>query len=120
MVYQPDLEQTGPVKLVGYLSRDRYYPKGETTDWVFDRLVFLAMQPLYASCGVHHCDLDSCESDRPRLELKWRETTIPSYCSSEILVPDGAWVYVAPALILHYIRAHRYLRVFYRRRTHLS
>ena len=109
MTYQPDLVQTGPYKSVGYLSRDREYPKGEISYSVFDRLVLFAMRPLYASCGVHDCDLDSCESDRPRLELKWRDTTIPSYCSTEILVPDRTWVYVAPALILHYIRAHRYL-----------
>lgn len=109
MVYEPDLAQTGPVKSVGYLSRDRDYPKGETSDSVFDRLALLAMRPLYSYAGHHACDLGSCGSDLPHLELKWRGMTIPRSCSTDILVPDRTLVYIAPALILHYIRAHRYL-----------
>jgi len=34
---------------------------------------------------------------------------IPEHCSSDILVPDKAVVYMSPALILHYIRVHQYL-----------
>jgi hypothetical protein len=109
MVYEPDLAQTGSVKSVGYLSRDRDYPQGETSDSVFDRLALLAMRPLYNCAGHHDCDLGSCGSDLPQLELKWRGMKIPRSCSTDILVPDRTLVYVAPALILHYIRAHRYL-----------
>lgn len=109
MVFQPDLAQNGPFKSVGYLSRDRDYPKGETLDSVFDRLASLAMQPLYCCAGHHDCDLGSCGSGLPHPELKWRGVTIPRWCSADILVPDQTFVYVAPALILHYIRVHRYL-----------
>ena len=35
--------------------------------------------------------------------------TIPRWCDTDILVPDRTLVYIAPALILHYIRVHRYL-----------
>jgi len=34
---------------------------------------------------------------------------IPRCCSSDILVPGKTMAYMAPALILHYIRTHRYL-----------
>ena len=109
MVYQPDLVQTGPFKSVGYLSRGRDYPKGETSDSVFDCLALLATRPLYCYGGHHDCDLDSCGSDLAHAPLKWRGMTIPRWCSTDILVPDKTLVYIAPALILHYIRAHRYL-----------
>lgn len=109
MAYPSDLAQTGPVKSVGYLSRDRDYSKGETSDSVFHRLALLAMRPLYSYAGRHNCDLGSCGSNRPQPELKWCGMTIPRSCSTDILVPDRTLVYVAPALILHYIRAHRYL-----------
>lgn len=108
MVYQPDLAQTGPLKSVGYLSRNRDYPKGETSDSAFDRLSLLATRPLYSCAGHHNCDLGLCGSGVPHLELKWRGMTIPRWCSTDILVPDRTLVYIAPALILHYIRAHRY------------
>jgi hypothetical protein len=109
MAYQPDLAQTGPIKSVGYLSRDRDYPKGETSDSVFDRLALLGMRPLYCYAGHHECDLDSCGSGLPPLDVKWRGMTIPRWCSTDILLPDRTFVYIAPALILHYIRTHRYL-----------
>src|SRR5215470_10162475 len=109
MAYQPDLAQTGLFNSVGYLSRDHDYPKGETSDLVFDRLAIFAMRPLYSYAGHHHCDLGSCGSDPPHQELKWRGMTIPRWCSTDILVPDRTLVYIAPALILHYICAHRYL-----------
>ena len=109
MAYQLDLAQNGPFKSVGYLSRDRDYPKGETSESVFDRLASLAMQPLYCCAGHHDCDLGWCGSGLPHPELKWRGVTIPRWCSTDILVPDKTSVYIAPALILHYIRVHRYL-----------
>jgi hypothetical protein len=34
---------------------------------------------------------------------------IPEWGSSDILVPDKTVIYMAPSLILHYIRAHQYL-----------
>jgi len=109
MAYEPDLAQSGSFTSVGYLSGDRDYPQGETSDSVFDRLALLAMLRLFSCMGHHDCDLGTCRSGLPQLESKWRGMTIPRYCSNEILVPNRTWIYRAPALILHYIRAHHYL-----------
>lgn len=109
MVYVPDLAETGSLKSVGYLSRKHDYPKGETSDEMFARLFCLAKRPLGGWAGEHLCDLGYCGSNRPQPRLEWQGIEIPRSCSTDILVPDKTVVYIAPALILHYIRAHRYL-----------
>ena len=109
MVHVADLAETGSLKSVGYLSGKHDYPKGETSDEMFARLVGLAKHPLGCWAGEHLCDLGYCGSSRPQPELRWQGMEIPRSCSTDILVPDKTVVYIAPALILHYIRAHRYL-----------
>ena len=109
MGYIPDLAQTGPVISVGYLSREHDYPKGETSEAVFDRLGSLVLLHLVSWLGYHDCELASCGLNQPPPELYWRGMRIPRSCSSDIVVPDGTVVYMAPALILHYIRVHQYL-----------
>jgi hypothetical protein len=109
MAYVPDLAETGSLKSVGYLSRNHDYPKGETSDEMFARLICLAKHPLGAWAGEHLCDLGYCGSNRPQPEFEWQGMEIPRCCSTDILVPDKTVVYIAPALILHYIRAHHYL-----------
>ena len=109
MAYRQDLSQTGCLVSVGYLSRGHDYPKGETSDVALDRLATLAMRPLGCWAGLHCCDLGSCGSNLPQPELKWRGMTISRFCSTDIVVPDRTVIYVAPELILHYIRAHHYL-----------
>ena len=99
---------TGPVKSVGYLSREYAYSKGETSEAVFDRLATLATLRILQWLGSHHCDLGFCDGT-PRSELYWRGMRIPEWCSSDILVPGKTVIFMAPALILHYIREHQYL-----------
>jgi hypothetical protein len=109
MAYSPDLEQIGPFKNVGYLSCEHEYPKGETSEAVFDRLASLVLLHLLKWLGYHDCDLGSCGLNQSQPELYWHGMRIPRSCSSDVLVPDRTVVYIAPALILHYIRAHQYL-----------
>jgi hypothetical protein len=109
MVYEPDLTQRGSIRLVGYLSRDHEYTQGETSEEAFDRLASLVMLHLVSWLGYHDCDLGSCSSNLGQPELYWRGLRIPQNCCTDILVPAETVVYMAPALILHYIRAHQYL-----------
>jgi hypothetical protein len=109
MTYREDLSQTGCFVSVGYLSRRHDYPKGEISDVAFDRLATLAIRPLGCWAGEHRCDLGSCGSKPSQPEFKWRGMTISRSCSTDIVVPDRTVIYVAPALILHYMRAHHYL-----------
>jgi hypothetical protein len=108
-MYIPDLAEKEAYRFVGYLSREHDYPKGNTSDPVFDRLTELVRAAPIAYCGYHECDLESCGLNQAQPELSWRSQAIPRHCSTDILVPDGAVLYRAPALILHYIRAHQYL-----------
>src|SRR5215471_19374190 len=109
-MYRPDLSAMGPFRFVGYLSCEHRFPRGEVPDIVFDRLAELALDPVLSYCGYHFCDLGFCEWNlRVRAKHYWRGMLVPNRCDSDILVPEGKLLYQAPALILHYIRAHRYL-----------
>lgn len=109
MVYQPDMTQEGSLRLVGYLSREHDYPEGETSEEAFDCLANLVMLHMVSWMGYHDCDLGSCSSNQEQPELYWGHLKIPRSCCTDILVPAEPVVYMAPALILHYIRAHQYL-----------
>ena len=109
MVYTPDLTQAGPLKSVGYLSREHDFPRGQISETVFDGLVRLARQPLFQFAGHHDCDLGPCGSNPRPPDLYWKGLRVPHQGSSDIFVPDRTVVYIAPVLILHYIRAHQYL-----------
>ena len=94
---------------IGYLSPDRDFLRGEVSDECFDRLIELVRNAPIHWFGYHDCELDPCGSGQPPAELRDRGMLIPTRCSTDILVPGAEVLYVAPALILHYIRFHRFL-----------
>jgi len=94
---------------VGYLDGGENYARGEVSELVFDRLVVLVKRAFIHWCGHHHCDLDPCGSHHPPPQMLYQGLVIPTYCDSDILVPAEKEIYIAPALILHYIRGHNYL-----------
>jgi hypothetical protein len=96
-------------KNVGYLTRGDNYPRGEVSEEAVECLVRLVRRPLVEWLGYHYCELDPCWLKQPRPELRYKGIRIPSRCSTDILVPNKATAYVAPALILHYILFHQYL-----------
>src|SRR6185503_11694460 len=93
---------------VGYLEAGNDYRRGEVSELAFQRLVCLVMHPLGSWCGYHYCDLDPCGSSHTLPELRYKGHVIPNRCDTDIFVPAGTVIYVAPALILHYIRVHNY------------
>ncbi len=109
MTYRADLTSVEHVTWVGYLARGYQYPHGEVRDECFDRLVKLVMVRLIQWFGFHTCDLDPCSSGQSQPKLYYQGQVIPDKCSTDILVPAENLVYMAPALILHYIRCHKYL-----------
>lgn len=94
---------------VGYLKASEDYPHGEVSELAFERLVGLVKHRLLFWAGYYYCDLGPCGSAQPPPELRYKGFVIPTKCNHDILVPAGTVIYVAPALILHYIRAHKYL-----------
>jgi hypothetical protein len=101
-------EFTSKSKPVGYLTAEQDYPRGEVSENVVDRLVDLAKHPLGAWCVYHECDLDPCGSAQFQPELKYGGLVVPAWCSTDIFVPGESALYVASALILHYILCHKY------------
>src|SRR5579864_5284026 len=100
--------QTG-WKRVGYLKASEDYPHGEVSELAFERLVGLVRHRLLFWAGYHYCELHPCGSAQPPPEFRYKGLVIPTKCDHDILVPARTFIYVAPALILHYIRVHKYL-----------
>jgi hypothetical protein len=94
-------------KQVGYLKGNDY-PKGEISETVFDRLAMLCKNPAIRWFGFHQCDLDPCDKQE-QPDLFWRGLVIPKSATVDILVVGKTNSYLAPSLILHYIRQHKYL-----------
>lgn len=97
------------MKSVGYLARGHEYAQGKVSEEVFERLFALVKLPCAGWFGYHECDIDSCTQGGGSGELLYKGEVLPSRCSTDIWVPGKNCLYAAPALILHYIRAHRYL-----------
>jgi hypothetical protein len=106
MTYVADLTTTGRVSHVGYLARGHAFPKGATSEELFDRLVVLVECPLAECFGYHTCDIRWCWQRRPKFRYKGRDLFLGNI---DIFVPGDEVVYSAPSLILHYIRRHKYL-----------
>jgi len=94
---------------IGYLTADEDYARGVVSELLFERLITLVKHPFMVSPGYHKCDLEACGSKQPPPELRYKGVVIPSRGYSDILVFGKTGIYQAPALILHYIRAHNYL-----------
>lgn len=75
--------------------------------------VSLAKHAFICWLGYHYCNLGQClgfdSEAQPTAELLCNDFVIRDRCSNDIVVPGKNEIYIAPALILHYIRCHRYL-----------
>lgn len=84
------------LRAVGWLDKDQAFPIGDTDRDTFERLRELLKDP-WEPCiavGGHECELCQFEGETG---------------SSNLFVPGNGVIYVAPALITHYINSHKYL-----------
>lgn len=84
------------LRAVGWLARDAEFVKGAVSRNFYVRLRQLVENPWQpmAAGGVHACELCQFEPE--------------AAATANVFVPNGKFIYVAPALILHYINAHGY------------
>ena len=83
------------LRAVGWLSADRPFPTGPSSQAFVDRLKALigsAFQPVQ-SMGFHECDL--CQFDG-------------ALGTANLFLPGDGLLYVCPELIVHYISTHHY------------
>src|SRR5260370_23214801 len=90
---------------VGWLEKPGF-PTGEVPDECLNALVTAHADRVLrdGTRGIHTCTL--CGKSRPF--IKWRGQTVHLLGAGHYLVRHGDTVYMAPELLLHYIRAHRY------------
>jgi hypothetical protein len=81
---------------VGWLDRQMPFRAGPTDAGVFHRLHELLQDPFepFVAAGGHGCNICQFEPE----------------CSggANLFVPAAGFLFVAPAMILHYVNAHRY------------
>jgi hypothetical protein len=120
------------LRAVGWLGEGHPYPQGEVSALFFERLCGLLLAPWQPGffMGAHRCDLCpwevppgpdpgkgfTPEERRSRLAgVRKEEEPISvgdkfvEMGAANLWVPGEGCVYVAPSLIAHYIRVHRYV-----------
>ena len=118
-------------RAVGWLGEDHPYAQGEVSARFFERLCSLLLDPWQPAMflGGHACELCPWEVspgpdpggtfsslERRRRVLGVRRKSEPISIDGQLVemgtanlwIPGDGCVYVAPSLIAHYIRAHRY------------
>ena len=97
-----------PLVCIGWLSSQSDFRTGRVSESFFRILcshLKSAWNPPFACAGKHDCDL--CQFGRSTTRFADFEFTSAS--GSELFIPTGDSIFVAPVAIAHYIAAHRYL-----------
>ena len=97
-----------PLVCVGWLSSETQFSTGSVTEAFFSALcdhLRAAWRPPFACAGRHQCDLCQFGSSTTR----FGDFEFSSVSGSELFIPAGDSIFVAPVSIAHYIAAHRYL-----------
>jgi hypothetical protein len=107
---------------VAWLGRGQDYAQGPVPDAVICRLVEFRARNwnVLALLGPHYCDLcyESVEQASRALDVSFQdgkqgvrapdEANRDAKGSENLLVPSGREIFVAPEMILHYVRVHQY------------
>lgn len=90
---------------VGWLEKPGF-PTGRVSDGCIEALVAAHPERIFSdgSRGTHACAL--CGREMP--QVRWQGRTVRLRGHGHYLVVTEQTVYMAPELLLHYIRAHRY------------
>lgn len=93
---------------VGWLARDIPFNRGRIPRAAFDALLVLADSQVNIMRGVHDCEF--CSEESPIRMSAPNERGFVSLGMGEVhVVSDDGRIFVAPSLVLHYIRDHGYL-----------
>ncbi len=107
--YSATLSARGiPLVAVGWLSSVHEFDRGRVSEAFFRVLcghLTARWEPPYACAGMHDCDL--CQFGRSTTRFK--DIEFGSASGSELFIPSGDSIFVAPVNIAHYIAAHHYL-----------
>jgi len=96
-------------RAVGWLGEGHPFPQDEVSTEFFDRLCMLLVDPWdpHGFRGFHECEF--CPTDEvPHLRQLSVRDQVAKMGVNNLFVPGDGCVYVAPSLIAHYIRDHRY------------
>ncbi len=92
---------------VGWLARGVDYSKGDVPQDLFARIHQMLVAPWqpFIAMGAHACDF--CRFSGGPSQLTLDNVTVQLGISN-IFIPYGEQLFVAPSLIVHYIDAHEY------------
>jgi hypothetical protein len=95
-----------PFLAMGWLEPGFPHARGELDKAFVRKLIELAVDPFqpFALAGFHRCGFCRLSGG---LVFRYENTSIP-VGASNIFVPDGDRLFIAPSMILHYMDAHEY------------
>ena len=100
-------------RAVGWLGEGHAFPQDEVSPEFFERLCLLLVDPWdpHGFRGFHDCEF--CPPyDGPRIREHLPQISVGDQVVTmgvlNLFVPGDGCVYVAPSLIAHYVRDHRY------------
>src|SRR6185295_9100112 len=92
---------------VGWLSREHAFSKGDVAPHLTNKLALLSRERMNEMKGCFFCEL--CDPGAPPSMTIMVEGNEVLLGNAEIWVPGaGNKTYVAPNLIVHYVRDHQY------------
>jgi len=96
-----------PLRAVGWLDAEHSFETGSVSAGDFERLCELLVSPWqpFTAAGTHECEL--CAHTRGPSVLRFADHEVRLGVSN-LFLPAGDVLYVAPSLIVHYIDAHHY------------
>ncbi|MGW0992682.1 DUF7919 family protein [Streptomyces sp. NPDC002523] len=93
---------------IGWLGRDREFPRGNCPAGFVDHLIDMASSPRNLTRGVHHCEF--CDQKSPLRAESLKSGNVAHLGNGEIAIKTSSGLtYIAPTLIVHYVAEHNYL-----------
>jgi len=92
---------------IGWLNGSHSFPTGDPSEGFLDLLFATVSSGEYTRCaasGFHVCEI--CHRREVIAQLDGKEIVMGN---TEIAIPFDGVEYVAPSLIYHYVKLHRYL-----------
>ncbi|MEM1414026.1 MAG: hypothetical protein AAGH15_03960 [Myxococcota bacterium] len=101
------MPEPGKLRAVGWLDDVHPYAKGPVASDDFERLYELLVDPWqpFIAFGRHECELCRFTSGPAGVSFRSRQVQVGV---SNLFLPAGELLFVAPSTIVHYIDAHEY------------
>ena len=105
-IYPAPLKDGEPfAKAIGWLDKNHIFPMDSAPASFLDRLEQFCCGSRIASMGMHSCEFCKSDNLEPSIQCGKRKLSLGG---GTLIIFGSSQTYVAPDLILHYVRHHKY------------